>query len=67
VNLRSVFRHLDATMPKYMVREFGPKVAKGTVLSINSAMIIFLVPPITAITSKIDNFDVSYHSLLLTG
>lgn len=57
VNLRSIFRHLDATLPKYMVREFGPQVAKGAVMSINSAMIIFLVPPLSAYSAKINNFD----------
>lgn len=45
---------LDATLPKYMVREFGAKVPKGTIYSINPAIIIFLVPIMTAATSKYD-------------
>jgi proton-dependent oligopeptide transporter, POT family len=52
LNVRMIFRHLDATLPKYMVREFGPKVAKGTIYSINPAIIILLVPVMTAWTSQ---------------
>ena len=34
LNVRMIFRHLDATLPKYMVREFGQNVAKGSIYSI---------------------------------
>ena len=44
----------DGTLPKYMVREFGPDVPKGRVYSINPALIIILVPIITAATSAVD-------------
>jgi len=54
LNIRMIFRHLDATLPKYMVREFGENVPKGTVYSINPALIIILVPLITAATNKVD-------------
>ncbi|KAG7340712.1 major facilitator superfamily transporter [Nitzschia inconspicua] len=54
LNVRMIFRHLDATLPKYMVREFGPDVAKGTIYSINPAIIIILVPIVTAMTSHVD-------------
>ena len=37
-----------------MVREFGPDVPKGRVYSINPALIIILVPIITAATSAVD-------------
>jgi len=60
INVRMVFRHLDATLPKYSVRQFGDNFPKGAIYSINPAIIIFLVPLMTAATSKIDPL-VSIH------
>jgi len=54
LNVRQIFRHLDATWPKYMIREFGPDVPKGTIYSINPTLIILLVPVISAVTAHID-------------
>jgi POT family proton-dependent oligopeptide transporter len=54
INVRQIFRHLDATWPKYMIREFGPNVAKGTIYSINPILIIILVPIVSATTAHID-------------
>lgn len=54
INVRMIFRHLDATLPKYMMREFGDDVPKGTIYSINPALIIVLVPIVTAATSHVD-------------
>jgi len=54
LNLRMIFTHFDATLPKYMVREFGENVPKGTIYSINPALIIILVPIVTAATTHID-------------
>eukprot|EP00934_Nitzschia_sp_Nitz4_P003137 Nitzschia sp. Nitz4//scaffold1_size375055//139347//140861//NITZ4_000256-RA/size375055-processed-gene-0.131-mRNA-1//-1//CDS//3329540985//3127//frame0 len=53
LNVRMIFRHLDATLPKYMIREFGENVAKGTIYSINPALIIILVPLVTAATTNV--------------
>ena len=44
----------DGTLPKYMVREFGEDTPKGLVYSINPALIIILVPIITAATTSVD-------------
>lgn len=52
VNLNSVFRHLDATLPTYLVREFGEHVPKGMLYSINPLLIIFLTPTVAAFTSR---------------
>jgi len=52
VNLKCIFRYLDALLPKYLVREFGDDVPKGSINSINPAMIIFLVPIVSAFTSN---------------
>ena len=54
LNVRMIFRHLDATLPKYMVREFGEDTPKGTIYSINPALIIILVPLVTAATTTVD-------------
>lgn len=62
VGVRLVFRHLDATMPKYLVRQFGPSAPFGLVYAINPFLIIFLVPVIGLLTRKIDSF-----SMILAG
>lgn len=54
LNVRMIFRHLDGTMPKYMTREFGENTPKGAIYSINPALIIVMVPIITAATSSVD-------------
>ncbi|KAL9180893.1 hypothetical protein ACHAXT_009698 [Thalassiosira profunda] len=54
INVRMVFRHLDGTLPKYMIREFGENTPKGKVYAINPAMIIVLVPVVTAATTSVD-------------
>jgi MFS family permease len=57
VGVRQVFRHMDATLPKYMLRTIGCDAAYGTVYSINPFMIIFLVPVVTAATLKVPLLD----------
>jgi len=41
---RSIFRHIDGTLPKWMRRTLGPHSAYGLVYAINPAIIIFAVP-----------------------
>lgn len=62
VGVRLVFRHLDATMPKYLVRQFGPNAPFGLIYSINPFLIIILVPIVGLLTRKIDSF-----SMILAG
>lgn len=57
VGVRLVFRHLDATMPKYLVRQFGPNAPFGLVYAINPFLIIFLVPIVGLVTRKVDSFS----------
>lgn len=57
VNLRAIFRHLDATQPTYLVRCFGDNVPKGSLYAINPFMIIFLTPGVAAITNTYDHFN----------
>lgn len=56
VGVRSVFRHLDATLPKYMVRVFGETAPFGAVYAINPAIIILLVPLVGAASRPIASF-----------
>lgn len=56
VLVRLVFRHLDATFPKYLLREFGPDAPYGLIYSINPAMIILLVPIVGAYTNGVHPF-----------
>jgi hypothetical protein len=44
VNLKSIFQHLGATLPKYIPRAFGCRSPVGLVFSINPFSIIVLVP-----------------------
>ena len=67
LNVRMVFRHLDGTLPKYMVREFGPDAPKGRVYSINPALIIVLVPIITASTSAVDPLVMIHHGTYVSA
>jgi len=53
VNLKCIFRYLDALLPKYLIREFGENVPKGSINAINPAMIILLVPIVSAFTSDV--------------
>jgi len=57
INLRTVFRHLDATMPTYLVRVFGPNVSKGSIYSINPFIIMLLTPVVAAFTSSYAHYD----------
>merc|ERR1719491_1963288 len=53
VNLKCIFRYLDALLPKYLIREFGENVPKGMINSINPALIIFIVPIVSALTGHV--------------
>jgi len=54
LNVRMVFRHLDGTLPKYMIREFGADTPKGKVYAINPFLRLLLVPIITAATTSVE-------------
>eukprot|EP00178_Gracilaria_changii_P016723 TRINITY_DN48035_c0_g1_i1.p1 TRINITY_DN48035_c0_g1~~TRINITY_DN48035_c0_g1_i1.p1 ORF type:complete len:695 (-),score=78.04 TRINITY_DN48035_c0_g1_i1:288-2372(-) len=56
IGVRLVFRHLDATMPKYLTREFGPDAPFGMIYAINPFLIIFLVPIVGLVTRHVPSF-----------
>jgi MFS family permease len=45
--VKQVFRHLDATVPKYLIRSAGCSAPFGLIYSLNPFLIIILVPLIT--------------------
>ena len=67
INLKAVFRHLDATFPTYLVRCFGSDVPKGTIYSINPFMIMFLTPLVAALTSQYAHYDMIKYGGYLTA
>jgi len=67
INLKCVFRYLDTLLPSFLVREFGDDVPKGTIYSINPAMIIVLVPVVAAFTSERAPFDMILYGGWVTG
>lgn len=67
VGVRLVFRHLDATMPKYMERTFGPSAPFGLVYSINPFLIIFLVPLVGLVTRHVDSYTMILFGSFISG
>ena len=67
INLKTIFRHLDATLPTYLVRIFGNNVPKGIIYSINPFMIIFLTPLVSALTTSYAHFDMIKYGGYLTA
>lgn len=57
INLNAIFRHLDATLPTFLMRCFGNHVPKGTIYSINPFVIIFLAPVVSAFTTNYQHYD----------
>jgi hypothetical protein len=53
VAVKLIFRHLDATMPKWMRRTMGEDASYGKMYAINPAIIIILVPVIAALTKHV--------------
>ena len=67
LNVRMVFRHLDGTLPKYMIREFGADTPKGKVYAINPFLIIILVPIITAATTSVDPLIMIHYGTYISA
>ncbi|CAD7699196.1 unnamed protein product [Ostreobium quekettii] len=67
VNLKMIFRHLDATLPKYQTRAFGCDAHVGLVYSINPFIIICLVPIVGAVTTHLNHFDMIHYGSYLTA
>jgi len=61
VNLKSIFRHLDATLPKFVARAFGCSAPAGSIYAINPAMIMTLVPVVGAALAWLEPFDAIHY------
>ena len=46
-NIKLIWRHLDATLPKYMLRKFGAAVPFGSIIALEPASIMLSTPIIT--------------------
>ena len=60
VNLKQVFRHLDATFPKFAVRAFGCDAPFGLIYAVNPFLIICGVPIVAAATARRKHFDMIF-------
>eukprot|EP00180_Rhodochaete_pulchella_P001843 Plantae.Rhodophyta-Rhodochaete_pulchella.ctg2770.p1 GENE.Plantae.Rhodophyta-Rhodochaete_pulchella.ctg2770~~Plantae.Rhodophyta-Rhodochaete_pulchella.ctg2770.p1 ORF type:complete len:475 (-),score=49.35 Plantae.Rhodophyta-Rhodochaete_pulchella.ctg2770:60-1301(-) len=67
MGVRLVFRHMDATLPKYMIREFGEDAPFGAFYAINPFLIIFLVPVVGLMTKGIRSFDMILYGSFVSG
>ncbi|CAK9052120.1 unnamed protein product [Durusdinium trenchii] len=56
VGVKAQWHHMNATMPKYLVRELGEDAPWGTVNSINYWICALLPPVVTLATAKWRNF-----------
>lgn len=62
--VRSSFRHLDATFPKYFTREFGDKAPFELIISINPIVVISFTPVVTWCLMR---YKVGLKKTLLVG
>lgn len=67
INLRAIFRHLDATFPTYLLRQHGNDIPKGVIYSINPFMIILLTPIVSAVATKVPDYDMIRNGSWITG
>lgn len=56
VGVRLVFSHTSATMPKYLLRQFGEDTPFGLIYAINPFFIMFLVPLVAVFTKNVPSF-----------
>eukprot|EP00929_Paragymnodinium_shiwhaense_P013506 TRINITY_DN121354_c0_g1_i1.p1 TRINITY_DN121354_c0_g1~~TRINITY_DN121354_c0_g1_i1.p1 ORF type:complete len:511 (+),score=48.24 TRINITY_DN121354_c0_g1_i1:102-1634(+) len=64
IGVRSLFRHMDVTFPKYFLRTFGPDAPFEYFLAVNPICIICLAPPITIL---IQHLNLSYATVFTLG
>jgi len=53
LGVRIIYRHLDATFPKYMVREFGSHALYGSIIAINPLCVCLVVPLLAPISMRV--------------
>lgn len=58
VFVKAIFVHMHSTWPKYITRERGEDFDWGVLWSLNSVLILFFVPVVTAFTRKVSAFKI---------
>ena len=58
VPVKTLFRHMDATLPKYTQREFDPNFSYALLLLINPLLCIVLAVPLGAALERFDDYRV---------
>eukprot|EP00744_Colponema_vietnamica_P001006 GILI01001728.1.p1 GENE.GILI01001728.1~~GILI01001728.1.p1 ORF type:complete len:499 (-),score=93.05 GILI01001728.1:441-1937(-) len=67
LGVRTIFRHLDATFPKYMLREFGREVLFGTIISLNPLLVVIVATLLVPWTLTIPAFDQIVIGTFISG
>lgn len=67
VGTRLVFTHLSATLPKYLLRQFGENAPFGLMFAINPFLIIFLVPVVGLMTKHIASFPMILYGSIVAS
>lgn len=67
VAVRLVFGHNSATLPKYLIRQFGEDAPFGMVFAINPLLIIFLVPLTALVTKHMASFPMILYGSILAA
>lgn len=62
-----IFKHLEMTLPKYMIRTIGPDAKFGIVSSLNGLLIIFLVPLFSPLGYKKDQLFIIILGTAIVG
>jgi len=67
MGVRIVYRHLDATFPKYMIREFGKEVMYGSIIAINPFLIVILIPIFAPLSYQFSAYSQITFGALITS
>lgn len=67
MGVRMVFRHVDATFPKYMIRTHGKEVPYGIIISLNPVLIVVIVGLITPFFRSVSNYDLIAWGALISA
>jgi MFS family permease len=67
MGVRIVYRHLDATFPKYMIREFGKEIMYGSIIAINPFLIVILLPVFAPLSYQFSAYNQIAFGALLTS
>lgn len=64
--VRCVFRNLDSTFPKYMIREYGAEIKFGSILALNPLLVTFMVPMFMFLSNKMDAYSQICLGIMIT-